>query len=94
MITPDSAAVAVAQGQGIAILPLQSQAKKPLDFLPQFGMVLDFARDGSEAAMVKFNSDSTLSIFVTTKVCKTNPTQLARFLVPNLTHVSRPFTAC
>jgi len=66
MITPDSAAVAVAQGQGIAILPLQSQAKKPLDFLPQFGMVLDFARDGSEAAMVKFNSDSTRSLFLVT----------------------------
>jgi len=66
MITPDSAAVAVAQGQGMAILPLQAQAKKPLDFLPQFGMVLDFARDGSEAAMVKFNSDSTRSLFLVT----------------------------
>jgi len=64
MITPDSAAVAVAQGQGVAILPLQSQAQKPLDFLPQFGLVLDFARDDSEAAMVKFNSDYTRSLFL------------------------------
>ena len=66
MITPDSAAVAVAQGQGVAILPLQSQAQKPLDFLPQFGLVLDFTRDGSEAAMVKFNSDYTRSLFLVT----------------------------
>jgi hypothetical protein len=66
IITPDSAAVAVAQGQGIAILPLQSEAQKPLDFLPQFGMVLDFAQDGSQAAMVKFNSDYTRSLFLVT----------------------------
>ena len=66
MITPDSAAVAFAQGQGVAILPLQSEAKKPMDFLPQFGMVLDFAQDGSQAAMVKFNSDYTRSLFLVT----------------------------
>jgi len=66
MLTPDSAAVAVAQGQGVAILPLQSEAQKPLDFLPQFGMVLDFAHNGSEAAMVKFNSDYTRSLFLVT----------------------------
>lgn len=66
VITPDSAAVAVAQGQGVAILPLQPQATKPLDFLPQFGMVLDFAQDGTRAAMVKFNSDYTRSLFLVT----------------------------
>ena len=66
LITPDSQAVAVAQGQGVAILPLQAQAQKPLDFLPQFGMVLDFAADGSQAAMVKFNSDYTRSLFLVT----------------------------
>lgn len=64
-ITPDSAAVAVAQGQGVAILPL-SPAPKPFDFLPQFGLVLDFAQDGSAAAMVKFNSDYTRSLFLVT----------------------------
>jgi len=67
MITPDSAAVAVAQGQGLAILPLQPGVQKPLDFLPQFGMVLDFTKDGSEAAMVKFNSDYTRSLFLVTQ---------------------------
>jgi hypothetical protein len=65
-ITPDSAAMAVAQGQGVAILPLQPEATKPLDFLPQFGMVLDFAPDGSQAAMVKFNTDYTRSLFLVT----------------------------
>ncbi len=63
-IAPDSATVAVAQGQGVAILPLQADAKKPMDFLPQFGMVLDFAQDGSAAAMVKFNTDYTRSLFL------------------------------
>lgn len=66
IITPDSTAVAVAQGEGVAILPLQADAQKPLDFLPQYGMVLDFARDGSTAAMVKFNSDYTRSLFLAT----------------------------
>jgi hypothetical protein len=56
LITPDSTSVAIAQGQGVAILPLTSAAK-PLDFLPKFGMVLNFAKDGSAAAMVKFNTD-------------------------------------
>lgn len=64
VITPDSAAIAVAQGEGVAILPLQADAKKPLDFLPQFGLVLDFAPDGSQAAMVKFNTDYTRSLFL------------------------------
>ncbi len=65
IITPDSAAVAVAQGEGVAILPLQSGAK-PMDFLPQFGMVLEFAQNGSKAAMVRFNSDYTRSLFLVT----------------------------
>lgn len=66
IITPDSSTVAVAQGQGVAILPLQVQATKPLDFLPKFGMVLDFAQDGAKAAMVQFNSDYTRSLFLVT----------------------------
>lgn len=65
LITPDSTALVLAQGEGLAILPLQSETE-PLDFLPQFGMVLNFARDGSAAAMVKFNTDYTRSLFVVT----------------------------
>jgi dipeptidyl aminopeptidase/acylaminoacyl peptidase len=65
LITPDSTALVLAQGEGLAILPLQAETE-PLDFLPQFGMVLDFARDGSAAAMVKFNTDYTRTLFVVT----------------------------
>ncbi|MGC8713445.1 MAG: Ig-like domain-containing protein [Leptodesmis sp.] len=63
LITPDSDSLAIAQGQGLAILPLQPDAK-PLDFLPKFGMVLNFSNDGSLAAMVKFNTDRTRSLFL------------------------------
>lgn len=66
VIAPDSASVAVAQGQGVAILPLTSSVGKALDFLPKFGMVLNFAQDGSAAAMVKFNQDFTRSLFLVT----------------------------
>ncbi|BDI19799.1 hypothetical protein ANSO36C_56010 [Nostoc cf. commune SO-36] len=66
MVTPDSKAVAVAQGQGAAILPLEGDASKPLDFLPQFGLVQAFSKDGSQAAMVKFNTDYTRDLFLVT----------------------------
>ncbi|MBD2164697.1 Ig-like domain-containing protein [Calothrix membranacea FACHB-236] len=66
MITPDSKAVAVAQGAGAAILPLEGDASKPLDFLPQFGLVQAFSKDGSQAAMVKFNTDYTRDLFLVT----------------------------
>jgi hypothetical protein len=56
LITPDSGAIAIAQGEGIALLPLHSEAK-PIDFLPKFGRVLSFSRDGSAAAMVNYNTD-------------------------------------
>jgi hypothetical protein len=65
VITPDSSALAVAQGQGMALVKLQPQADA-LEFLPKFGMVLGFASDGSAAAMVKFNTDFTRSLFLVT----------------------------
>lgn len=65
LITPDSDSLAIAQGQGLAILPLQPDAI-PLNFLPKFGMVLAFSKDGSLAAMVKFNTDRTRSLFLVT----------------------------
>ena len=55
-IAPDSQAVAVAQGEGIALLPLKAQAE-PLDFLSRFGRVLDFTADGTGAAMINYNTD-------------------------------------
>jgi hypothetical protein len=65
LITPDSAAIAVAEGQGVAITPL-TPAVQPWDFLPKFGMVLGFARDGQAAVMVKFNNDYTRALFLVT----------------------------
>jgi hypothetical protein len=68
LIAPDSQAIAMAQGQGMAILPLTSGAD-PLDYLPKFGMTLSFAKNGSAAAMVKFNADPknpTRSLFIVT----------------------------
>lgn len=65
LITPDSNALAIAQGQGLAILPFQPQAD-PLDFLPKFGTVLSFSQDGAAAAMLKFNPDYTRSLFLVT----------------------------
>jgi hypothetical protein len=69
LFTPDSAALALLQGQGVAIVPLKPGAK-PLDFLPKFGQVLNFTSDGSAAAMLKFNTDDpnnpTRSLFLVT----------------------------
>jgi len=68
MIAPDSASIAMAQGQGMALLPLDAAAD-PLDFLSKFGVVLSFASDGSAAAMVQFNrapTNPTRSLFLVT----------------------------
>lgn len=65
MFTPDSASVAIAQGEGVAILPLEPQAP-PLDFLPRFGTVLSFSRSGTQAATIKFNKDYTRSLYLVT----------------------------
>lgn len=62
MITPDSNAVAISQGQGMAFFPLTPDGEV-LDFLPKFGTVLSFASDGSAAAMIRYNSDYTRSLF-------------------------------
>jgi len=65
LITPDSNALVIAQGQGLAVLPLKPEvSSRPLDFLPRFGRVLNFARDGSAAAMVKFNPNETESLYL------------------------------
>ena len=65
LITPDSNGLIMAQGQGLAVLPLESN-QKPLDFLPQFGQVLNLSADGTKAAMIRFNTDYTRSLFLVT----------------------------
>lgn len=61
-IAPDSESVAIALEEGVTLLPL-TPAGKPLDFFPKFSRILSFSRDGTAAAMVKFNSDYTRSLF-------------------------------
>ena len=56
-IAPDSQTLALAQGEGIGLLPLEKNAQ-PLDFLPKFGQILSFSKDGTAAAMVNFNTDN------------------------------------
>ncbi|ERN41792.1 hypothetical protein KR51_00016450 [Rubidibacter lacunae KORDI 51-2] len=56
-IAPDGQTLAMAQGEGIALLPLDPDGQT-LDFLPAYGLVLDFAPDGTAAAMVNFNTDA------------------------------------
>jgi hypothetical protein len=67
LIAPDSNTLVMSQGQGLAIAPLTlDSSSKDWDFLPQFGMVLNFTPDGSAAAMVKFNSDFTRALYLVT----------------------------
>jgi hypothetical protein len=67
LIAPDGQTLVLAQGQGLALISLDDQGSdKPLDFLPKFGMVLNFAPDGSAASMLKFNTDFTRSLFLVT----------------------------
>jgi hypothetical protein len=68
LIASDSQSLAMSQGQGMAILPLATEAQT-LDFLPKYGVILSFAKDGSAAAMVKFNvnpNNPTRSLFLVT----------------------------
>ena len=68
LIAPDSQSVVLLQGQGTAILPLhpETDSSEDLMFLPKFGRVLSFARDGSQATMVQYNSDGTRSLYIVT----------------------------
>lgn len=63
LIAPDSASLVLSLPDGIDIRPLTPSASS-LEFLPQFDKVLSFAKNGSAAAMVKFNSDATQSLFL------------------------------
>lgn len=65
LIAPDNNSLVLLQGQGISILPLAPEAgATDLMFLPKFGRVLTFSRDGALAAMVKYNTDATRSLYL------------------------------
>ncbi|MEM8614187.1 MAG: hypothetical protein AAGF93_19355 [Cyanobacteria bacterium P01_H01_bin.105] len=61
MVAPDSQSLLLQQGEGTAIIALNDaqdeQSGDTLDFLPQYGLVMDVASNGSAAAMVSFNQD-------------------------------------
>ncbi|ESA36755.1 hypothetical protein N836_05825 [Leptolyngbya sp. Heron Island J] len=61
MVAPDSQSLLLQQGEGTAIIALNDaqdeQSGETLDFLPQYGLVMDVADNGSAAAMVSFNQD-------------------------------------
>jgi hypothetical protein len=66
-IAPNSQELAIAQGQGVAILPLTERsgdASKPLGFFPEYSKVFGFTQDGSAAVMVKYNPDFTESLYL------------------------------
>ena len=59
LITPDGKNIAMAQGEGISIIPLEKDKEsQTLDFLPKYGQVLSFSKNGTGAAMVNFNKDN------------------------------------
>ena len=58
IVTPDGNAIAIAQGEGITIMPLDNKEDKSLvNFLPKYGQVMAFSNDGTSAAMINFNKD-------------------------------------
>ena len=63
-IAPDSHSLLLQQGEGTAVIALDDSAGdiaeaqgQLLDFLPDYGLALDVASDGSAAALVNFNQD-------------------------------------
>ena len=61
LIAPDSRSLLLQQGEGTAVIALDdgesSQLGDTLDFLPEYGLVMDVADSGTAAAMVSFNQD-------------------------------------
>lgn len=61
-IAPDSLSLLLQQGKGTAVIALEpdltaAEDSELLDFLPEYGLTLDIANDGSAAALVNFNQD-------------------------------------
>lgn len=77
LIGPDSQTLLMLQGQGTAVIPLNSDSEQagsdePLDFLPEFGRVFDITRDGATAAMVNFNQNDPARRFTESLITVTN----------------------
>ncbi|MBE9137420.1 hypothetical protein IQ254_09390 [Nodosilinea sp. LEGE 07088] len=76
LIAPDSQSLLLLQGEGTAIIDLSDNnsrgPRQPLDFLPNYGRVLDLADDGTAAAMVNFNQDDPEKRFIESLFLVTN----------------------
>lgn len=63
LIAPDSQTLLLQQGEGTAVIGLDTLTTEqvgpvePLDFLPEYGLVLDVASNGTAAALVNFNQN-------------------------------------
>ncbi|MCL2925435.1 MAG: hypothetical protein MGF17_12660 [Trichodesmium sp. MAG_R04] len=67
LITPDSQGLVILQGKGTSIVPINPETDSgDLIFLPKFGRILSFTKDGSMATMVKYNQDGTRSLYLVT----------------------------
>jgi hypothetical protein len=64
-ITPDSASIAVSEGQGVALKPLVSGTDST-EFMAKYGELLSFSPNGMAAALKKYNDDSSRDLFLVT----------------------------
>jgi hypothetical protein len=64
-ITPDSASIAVSEGQGVALKPL-IPGTDSTEFMAKYGQLLSFSPNGAAAALEKYNDDSSRDLFLVT----------------------------
>jgi hypothetical protein len=64
-ITPDSASLAVSEGQGVALKPL-IPGTDSTEFMAKYGQLLSFSQNGVAAALEKYNDDSSRDLFLVT----------------------------
>lgn len=88
IIPPDSKTVAIAQGQGVALISLEKDSN-PSNFLPQYGQVLTFSPDGTAAAMVNFNTQDTEKQYIRSLYLVTN-----RNIEKNLLNTNGSILSC
>ena len=65
LISPDSRTLAISRNQGVALMPISSEApNQPIDFFSQFRQILGFSQDGTAAVMERQHPNSTRSLFL------------------------------
>jgi dipeptidyl aminopeptidase/acylaminoacyl peptidase len=71
LISPDSKTTAVAQGKGIFMLALAPEASSSQQFIPGYGKLIAFSRDGSQKLVVRYNRDYSQSLSLITEANNT-----------------------